>query len=375
MADKDYYDILGVGAGASPEEIKKAYRQAALKYHPDRNPGNREAEDRFKQAAEAYSVLIDPEKRSVYDRFGEEGLRGRGGAGFDPSVFTDFEDILGNFFGFSFGDLFGQTTSRRRAARPERGRDLALELEITLEEAALGADKEVKLTRHERCPVCDGAKVRPGTQRTACPACGGRGQIRYQQGFFTVSRTCSHCRGAGEIIATPCGNCQGTGMIKDKASLRIKVPAGVDDGTRLRIQGEGEAGDRGMSRGDLYVITRVQKHEFFERDKNDLVCEVPLSFAQAALGVRVEVPTFEGNEVLKVPAGVQTGETFRLRGKGIRDVGGHRRGDLYVRVAVRTPSELSKEQKALLLKLAELRGEVIDGVDRTFAEKVRKRTH
>jgi len=374
MAERDYYEILGVPAQASPEEIKKAYRQAALKYHPDRNPGNREAEDRFKLAAEAYSVLIDADKRSLYDRFGPDALRSQGTPGFDPSVFADFEDILGNFFGFNFGDFFGGG-DRRRADRPQRGRDLALELDIGLEEAALGAEKEVKLTRHERCPVCGGSKVRPGTQRTSCPACQGRGQIRYQQGLFTVSRTCSHCRGAGEIIASPCGTCQGMGKVKDRTALKIKVPVGVDDGTRLRISGGGEAGDQGMSRGDLYVITRVRKHDFFERERNDLLCEIPLSFAQAALGARVEVPTFEGSEVLKVPAGVQSGETFRLKSKGIRDVGGHRKGDLFVKITVKTPSDLSKEQKALLIKLAELRGESVDAIDRSVASKVRNLIH
>ena len=374
MSERNFYEILGVPSGASPEEIKKAYRQEALKHHPDRNPGNREAEERFKLAAEAYSVLIDPDKRSVYDRYGSEGLKGRGAPGFDPSVFMDFEDILGNFFGFSFGDFFGGT-DRRRANRPQRGRDLALELEIGLEEAALGADKEVKLTRHERCPACEGSKLKPGTQIAACPACQGRGQIRYQQGFFTVSRTCSHCGGTGEIIASPCGTCQGTGKVKDRTTLKIKVPAGVEDGTRLRVASEGEAGDQGMRRGDLYVITRVRKHDFFERERNDLLCEIPLSFAQAALGARVEVPTFEGSEILKVPAGVQSGDTFRLKGKGLREVGSHRKGDLFVKIAVRTPSDLSKEQKAVLLKLAELRGEVVDAVDRSVASKVRNIVH
>jgi molecular chaperone DnaJ len=374
MSERNFYEVLGVPSGASPEEIKKAYRQEALKHHPDRNPGNREAEERFKLAAEAYSVLIDPDKRSVYDRYGSEGLKGRGAPGFDPSVFMDFEDILGNFFGFSFGDFFGGA-DRRRANRPQRGRDLALDLEIGLEEAALGADKEVKLTRHERCPACEGSKLKPGTQIAACPACRGRGQIRYQQGFFNVSRTCSHCAGTGEIIASPCGTCQGTGKVKDRTTLKIKVPVGVEDGTRLRVASEGEAGDQGMRRGDLYVITRVRKHDFFERERNDLLCEIPLSFAQAALGARVEVPTFEGSEILKVPAGVQSGDTFRLKGKGLHEVGSHRKGDLFVKIAVRTPSDLSKEQKAVLLKLAELRGEVVDAVDRSVASKVRNIVH
>ncbi|MCJ7644546.1 MAG: molecular chaperone DnaJ [Candidatus Aminicenantes bacterium] len=374
MAGKDFYEVLGVPLGAAPEEIKKAYRRAALKHHPDRNPGNKEAEERFKEAAEAYSVLIDPDKKAVYDQYGSDGLRSQGYSGFDSSVFEDFEDILGNFFGFSFGDLFG-TAERNRRRQPERGRDLALEMEISLEEAALGVEKEIKLTRHEKCSSCNGSKLRPGSRKSVCPACQGRGQIRYQQGFFTLSRTCSHCRGAGEIIASPCGECQGTGMIKEKTSLKIKIPAGMDNGTRLRVPGEGEAGEKDMPRGDLYVITRIRKHAFFEREKNDLSCEVPLSFAQAALGARIEVPTFEGNEVLKIPPGVQSGEVFRLKGKGIRDVDGRRKGDLYVKVIVTTPADLTKEQKSLLLKLAELRGETIDDVDKSVVLKVRNLFH
>jgi len=368
MEGKDYYEILGVGRQAPAEDIKKAYRQAALKFHPDRNPGNKEAEDRFKQAAEAYSVLIDPEKRSVYDQYGPEGLKGREFSGFDSSVFGDFEDILGNFFGFSFGDFFGGG-ERTRRYRPQRGRDLALEMEIRLEEAAAGAEKEISLTRHGLCPACQGSKLRPGTQKTTCPACQGKGQIRHQQGFFIVSRTCSHCGGAGELIASPCGDCRGTGKIKDKATLKIKIPAGVDDGTRLRITGEGEAGDQGMPRGDLYVITRIQKHRFFERERDNLSCEIPISFTQAALGARVEIPTLEESEILKIPAGVQSGEVFRLKGKGIRDLSSHRKGDLYVKVIVQTPGNLSKEQKALFSKLAALRGENVEDVDRKFVAR------
>ena len=374
MAGKDYYEVLGVSRGAAPGEIKNAYRQAALKHHPDRNPGNKKAEESFKEAAEAYSVLIDPDKKAIYDQFGADGLKRQGYSGFDASVFEDFEDILGNFFGFSFGDFFG-TGERTRRRQPERGRDLALEMEISLEEAAVGVEKEIKLTRHERCPSCDGSKLRPGTRKSICPACQGRGQIRYQQGFFTLSRTCSHCRGAGEIIASPCGECQGTGMVKEKASLKIKIPAGMDNGTRLRVPGEGEAGEKDMPRGDLYVITRIRKHAFFERERNDLSCEIPLSFAQAALGARIEVPTFEGNEVLKVPPGVQSGEVFRIKGKGIRDVDGRRKGDLYMKVIVTTPADLTKEQRSLLLKLAELRGETINDVDNSVVLKVRNLFH
>jgi len=373
---KDYYEILGVSRQASAEEIKKAYRQAALKYHPDRNPGNKEAEEKFKEAAEAYSVLIDPEKRAVYDRFGHQGLQGQGYqgfSGFDSSIFQDFEDILGNFFGFSFSDFFGGESSRRY--RPQRGRDLALELQITLEEVAAGTEKELKITRHELCPVCQGAKLKPGTKKTVCPACHGRGQLRYQQGFFTITRTCSHCDGSGEIIATPCAECQGTGKVKQKRQLKVKVPPGVDDGTRLRIAGEGEAGDQGLPHGDLYIIVRVKKHPFFERKGRDLYCQIELSFSQAALGAKVAIPLLNGAfEVLKIPGGIQSGEVLRIKGQGLKELGGHRQGDLYVQVVVRTPEKLDREQKSLLVRLAEVRGEKLDEVDNSILEKYRNLT-
>ena len=370
MADKDYYGILGVRRDASAEDIKRAYRQLALRHHPDRNPGDREAEERFKEAAEAYSVLADPDKRSVYDRFGTDGLRGQGFSGFDASVFEDFEDILGNFFGFSFGDLFGGQRSRS-GRRRSRGRDLALEVEISLEEAAAGVEREIKLNRAEPCPVCKGSKREPGTQTTSCPTCGGRGQIRYQQGFFTMSRTCPRCQGAGEINATPCASCQGKGHVREKRTLKVRIPAGVDDGSRLRLVGEGEAGDEGMPTGDLYVVTRVRKHPFFERAGNDLACEITVSFTQAALGARIEIPTLEHEEVVKVPAGTQPGEIVRLKGRGVRDISGRRRGDLFVKVLVRTPDDLSKEQKALLTKLAEIRGENIESVDKSVIHRLK----
>jgi molecular chaperone DnaJ len=371
MAEKDYYHILGVARDAPPEDIKKAYRQMALKHHPDRNPGSKEAEDRFKEAAEAYSVLGDPEKRSVYDRFGSDGLRGQGFSGFDPSVFEDFEDILGNFFGFSLGDLFGGGGRSRGGTRRSRGRDLALEVEIGLDEAAAGIEREIKLNRAETCPVCRGSKRKAGTRPTACPACGGRGQVRYQQGFFTMARTCPRCQGGGEINASPCETCQGKGHVREKRSLKVRIPAGVDDGSRLRLVGEGEAGDEGMPAGDLYVVTRVRKHPFFERDGNNLACEITISFTQAALGARVEIPTLEGDEVLKIPAGTQPGETIRLKGKGVQDVTGRRKGDLFVKVLVRTPDNLSKDQKALLARLAELRGEDIESVDKSVLHKLK----
>ena len=373
MAKKDYYEVLGVSRNAPAEDVKKAYRQLALKHHPDRNPGNKEAEERFKEAAEAYSVLIDPEKRSVYDRFGYDGLRGegfQGFSGFDASVFEDFEDILGNFFGFSFGDLFGARERPRGRAR-QRGRDLALEVEISLEEAAAGVEREIKLSRAEACPACRGSRRRPGTSPSACPSCGGKGQVRYQQGFFTVARTCPRCQGQGEVISEPCETCGGKGHVKEKRTLRVRIPPGVSDGSRLRLVGEGEAGDEHMPAGDLYVVTRVRPHPFFEREENDLSCRIDISFAQAALGARVEIPTLDGSEVLRIPAGTQTGETFKLKGRGLTDVSGRRKGDLYVAVQVKTPADLSRDEKALLMKLAELRGEAVETVDKSVLKKLK----
>lgn len=372
MAKKDYYQVLGVPRDASAETIKKAYRQLALKHHPDRNPGSRDAEESFKEAAEAYSILADPQKKSVYDRFGHDGLRGegfQGFSGFDSSVFGDFEDILGNLFGFSFGDFFGG--GRRRGGGRHGGRDLALEVEISLEEAATGVEREIKLTRAETCPACRGSKRKPGTRPTSCPSCGGRGQVRYQQGFFTMARTCPRCQGTGEINASPCESCLGKGHTREKRSLKVRIPSGVGDGSRLRLAGEGEAGDEGMPAGDLYVVTRVLKHPIFEREGNDLACEITVSFTQAALGARVEVPTLEGSDVLKVPSGTQPGEIFRLKGKGIQDVAGRRKGDLFIKVQVRTPENLSKEQKSLLARLAEIRGEEIDSVDKSVIQRMK----
>ena len=376
MAKDDYYVVLGVSRNASADEIKKAYRQMALQYHPDRNPGDKEAEEKFKEAAEAYSVLGDPEKRSVYDQFGHDGLRGEAFPGFNSTIFEDFEDILGNFFGFNFGfgDLFGGRTQQRRY-QPQRGRDLSLEMEITLEEAAAGVEKEFSINRAESCPTCQGLRIRPGTKKAVCPTCGGRGQIRHQQGFFTTARTCSHCEGSGEIISIPCEECKGAGLVRQKKDLRIRVPAGVEDGSRLRISGEGEAGERGTGRGDLYVVVKVKKHEFFEREDNHLVCEVRISFIQAALGVTIEVPTLEGSEKLKIPPGTQPGEVFRLRGRGMKDLESRRVGDLFVKVQVMTPDNLSREQKSLLRQLAELREEKTEFIDQQTVRKDKERVH
>lgn len=371
---QDYYEILGISRNASTGEIKKAYRQMALKYHPDRNPGDKEAEENFKKAAEAYSVLIDPEKRSIYDRYGHQGLYGEGYggfSGFNSSVFQDFEDILGNFFNFGFGDIFG-TSARRRAYQPEDGKDLGLEIKLTLEEAAFGTEKEIKLHRKETCPECQGRKMKPGTKKASCPNCGGRGQVRYQQGFFTIARTCHRCRGTGEIIANPCEKCGGTGKITQKKSVKLKIPAGVEDGLRLRVEGEGEAGDPGASRGDLYVLIRVAKHKFFKREGKDLICDISISFAQAALGTKIEIPTLEGKpEVLKISPGTQAGDILRIKGKGMPGLNSSRRGDILVRIKVRTPENLTQKQKDLLKEFAASRGENIDDVDKSFMDKMK----
>jgi len=372
MSRRDYYDILGVSRSAGPDEVKKSYRQMALKYHPDRNPGDKTAEDNFKEAAEAYSVLGDPEKRATYDRYGRDGLRGQSFSGFDASMFEDFEDILGNFFGF--GDLFGGGRARR--GRAERGRDLGLEVEISLEEAAEGAEREIALSRSEPCPACAGSRMKPGTRPSSCPACGGHGQVRHSQGFFAVARTCSRCGGSGEIITAPCEECRGTGRASLKRNLKLRIPAGIEDGARLRIAGEGEVGERGSSRGDLYVLVHIAPHEVFERQGHDLTCEIGISVAQAALGVTAEIPRLGGGrETLKIPAGTQPGFVFRMKGCGLRDLDSRRLGDLYVKVQVHTPDDLSKEERALFHRLAELRGETLERLAVTAERKGRTSVH
>jgi len=377
MSKQDYYEILGVSRDASSEEIKRAYRQMALQYHPDKNPGNKLAEEKFKLAAEAYSVLIDYNKRSIYDQFGHEGLRGEGFSefsGFNSSIFEDFGDILGNFINFGFEDFFG-TRQKRSSYYPNRGRDLNLELEISLEEVAFGVEKEIKLNRIELCPVCNGSKMQPGTQKSVCNQCKGRGQVRYQQGFFTVSRTCSYCSGTGEVITSPCEECKGSGKVKKKKVLKLKIPAGVDNGIKLRMEGEGEAGDRGASRGDLYISIRVRKHELFERENNNLFCQILTSFTKAALGTTVEIPTFEGKEFLKIAPGTQPGKVYKLKGKGIKDLHRNIKGDLFVKVNVRTPEKLTKEQKEIIKQFAKSRGENIDTVDQNIVSKVKNIFH
>lgn len=377
MNKRDYYDVLSVGREASPEDIKRAYRKLALQYHPDRNPGDKEAEEKFKEASEAYSVLIDPEKRSTYDRFGFDGLRGEGFSGFggfNSTIFADFEDILGDFFNFGFGDIFG-TRARRRSSQPSRGRDLGLEMEVSLKEAAFGVQKEIKLNRAEHCPECKGTGMKPGTQKSSCPKCQGAGQVRYQQGFFSIARTCASCQGTGQIITTPCENCHGKSKVAEKKELKVNIPPGVDNGIKLRIEGEGEAGDVNAPRGDLFVVIKVKKHKYFQREQNNLLCDLSISFAKAAIGTRIQVPTLEGEEELAVPAGTQAGEVFRLKGHGVPHVNNHRKGDLYVKVNVETPKNLTKKQKDLLREFAETRGEKLDDVEKGILHKVKNIFH
>ena len=344
MSKRDYYEILEVTRTATDQEIKSSYRKLALKFHPDRNQGDKKAEERFKEAAEAYAILSDSDKRARYDRFGHAGV---GGAqGFDPSQFTGFEDIFGGL-----GDIFGFGASSRRAG-PQRGADLRYDLEIKFDQAAKGVETHIQIPRHEACESCKGNGAAPGTSPTTCPQCRGTGQLRYQQGFFTVARTCGQCRGAGKVIAKPCPACRGVGTVEQHRKLTVKIPAGIATGQRLRLAGEGEAGTLGGPPGDLYVVIYVREHEFFQRDGNDLHCTVPLAFTTLALGAEIKVPGIDGEETVKIPESTQTGATFRLRGKGMPDVSGRGRGDLLVTVQAITPKKLTKDQKKLLEQLA-----------------------
>ena len=351
MSKRDYYEILGVARSATEQEIKSAYRKLALKFHPDRNPGDKVAEEQFKEAAEAYAVLADTDKRHMYDRFGHAGLGGAATGGFDPTVFTGFEDILGGLGDiFGFGDVFG---GGRRRGGPQRGTDLRYDLEISFDEAAKGTEASIQIPRQETCETCHGSGAAAGSSPVTCPQCQGRGQLRYQQGFFTVARTCGQCRGSGSVITKPCATCRGAGRVQQEKKLNVRIPAGIATGQRLRLSGEGEAGPGGGPSGDLYVVVHVQEHPFFQRDGNDLYCEIPLNFTTLALGGEIQIPTLDGKEAFTIPAGTQTGSTFRIRGQGMPDVSGRGRGDLLMTVKVSTPKKLSKEQRKLLEQLSE----------------------
>lgn len=366
MSKRDYYEILSVTRTASDQEVKSAYRRLAIQFHPDKNPNDKQAEDRFKEAAEAYTVLSDKEQRARYDRFGHEGVAG-GQPNWGASGFGNIEDILGDLFGF--GDVFGRGGNSRRASAAQRGSDLRYDLEISLEEAAEGIGAPLKIPRLEACEVCKGSGAKDGTQADTCATCGGAGQVRYQQGFFSVARTCAACRGTGRVVKSPCENCDGDGRIEQEKTLEVRIPAGVETGSRLRIMGEGEGGINGGAAGDLYVVINVREHERFERQGSNLYTTAPLSFAQAALGAEVAVKTLKEAEQLKIPAGTQTGTVFRLKGKGLPILGGRGRGDLFVAASVVTPKHLTREQRKLLEQLAEMEDE--DASDEGFIDKVR----
>ena len=346
MSKRDYYEVLGVDRGASEGDIKKAYRRVAMKFHPDRNPDDSEAEEKFKEASEAYEVLSDGEKRAAYDQFGHDAVAGgAGGAG--GAGFGNFSDIFGDVF----GDIFGGGRGGR--AGPRRGSDLQYNMELTLEEAVSGITREIRIPTLASCGTCDGSGAKPGSKPSTCGTCGGLGQVRMTQGFFQVQQTCPKCRGRGSIITDPCQDCHGAGRVEEAKTLSVKIPAGVDTGDRIRLSGEGEAGPEGGPPGDLYVQVMVKEHEIFQRDGRNLYCEVPISFIDAALGGELEVPTLSGRVKLKVPPETQTGKLFRLRGKGVASVRGGGPGDLLCRVVVETPVNLNARQKELLKELQE----------------------
>jgi molecular chaperone DnaJ len=375
VSKRDYYEVLGVPRDANDQQIKSAYRRQAMKYHPDRNPGSAEAEESFKEAAEAYAVLCDPQKRAAYDRYGHAGVSGVGAGGFDPNAFAGFEDIFGSLGDlFGLGDVFG---GRRRRGGPQRGSDLRYDLEISFEESFAGAETAIQIPREETCDTCSGSGAAAGSAPEVCPQCKGSGQLRFQQGFLTVARPCSTCRGSGRVISRPCQACRGAGRVGRERKITAKIPAGIATGQRLRLYGEGEHGSAGGPPGDLYVVVHVQEHPFFHREEDDLYCELPVTFPLLALGGEARVPLVDGEDEIKIPPGTQPGSRFKLRGKGMPNVSGRGRGDLYVIARAAVPKKLTKEQRRLLEELAKtMPQEAIepgsgDGTEKPFFEKVK----
>jgi molecular chaperone DnaJ len=370
MAKRDYYEVLGVGKGASPDEIKRAYRRMAMKYHPDKNPNDKDAEAKFKECAEAYEVLSDPEKRKNYDQFGHEGLRGASMHDFSR---MNVEDIF-SMFGFDdlFGGIFG-TRGRRgeRRAGPTRGYDLETTVELTLNDIATGAEKTIEFTRQDLCPECDGNGYPRGTTPERCPACGGRGQVARGGGFFQMVSTCPQCGGSGQIITNPCKKCRGTRRVPRKRLVHIKIPAGVHEGQGVRVANEGEPGHNGGPRGDLYCYVRTKPHEFLERDGNNVIAVVPISFTQAALGATIDVPSLDGKKNLKIPAGTQYGSVFRIKGQGLPDVRTRRTGDELVQVVIETPARLNAKQEELLREFAKTENKTVSPKSVGFLEKLK----
>ena len=349
MSKRDFYDILGVNRDASDEDIKKAYRKLAMKYHPDRNPDSKEAEDKFKQCKEAYEILSDSQKRAAYDQFGHAGVDPNAGRGGAQGGFGDFSDAFSDIFGDIFGG--GRASGRSQVFR---GADLRYNMEISLEEAARGCERQIRIPTHEKCDICHGSGAKPGTEPTTCKTCGGHGQVRMSQGFFSVQQTCPTCHGSGKQITDPCTKCRGAGQIKTNKTLNVKIPAGVDEGDRIRLAGEGEPGENGGPNGDLYVVTHIKAHQVFQREGMDLHCEMPISFATAALGGEVEIPTLDGMAKVKIAGETQTGRVYRLRGKGIKSVRGSNYGDLMCHVVVETPVNLTDRQRELLREFEDI---------------------
>ncbi len=361
MTKRDYYEVLGVSKGAGQDEIKKAYRKLALQFHPDRNEGDKQAEEKFKEAAEAYEVLSDQEKRQLYDRFGHAGLQQSGFTGFRnfDDIFSSFGDIFQEFFGFGGG--------RGGARSPvRRGADLRYDLRIDFMDAVKGIETEMELTRHELCEECDGVGTRGGSQPSLCSTCGGRGQVTRSQGFFSISTTCPTCQGSGTVITNPCDKCKGVGRVLVTKKLSIKVPPGVETGSRLRLTGEGDPGEAGGPPGDLYVFIEVGNHKIFRRQDYDVIIEVPIAYSLACLGGQIDIPTLEGQDKLDIPHGTQSGGLFRLQGRGIPHIRGRGRGDLIARVYIKTPTKFSKEQEELLKKLAEIEGQKVSSKKKGF---------
>jgi molecular chaperone DnaJ len=374
MAKRDYYEVLGVDRDASDDDIKKAYRKLAIKYHPDKNPGDKAAEEKFKELGEAYEALSDPQKRAAYNQYGHAAFdprlrAGRSGGGFhDP--FEIFREVFGGGIGGSlFEEFFG---AGREPGGPERGSDLRYDLEITLEDAAQGCEREISVTKLDACESCHGSGAEPGSKKKVCPTCGGRGQVITSRGIFSIAQTCSRCEGAGKVIENPCRACRGAGRKERTSKITLKIPAGVDTGTRLRSSGNGEGGGHGGPPGDLYVVLHLKPHEIFQRDGDDLVCEVPISFVQAALGGEIGVPTLSGPAVVKIPAGTQAGTLFRLKGKGIKNLQGYGWGDLHVRVTVEVPSHLNAAQRGKLQEFAALCDKNVHPISESFFEKAKR---
>ena len=361
----DYYEVLGISGTASSDEIKKVYRKLAMKFHPDRNPGDKEAEEKFKQATEAYEVLSDSKKRQIYDTYGFEGLKSRGYQGPDfEDVFSSFGDIFGDIFGFGRGE------TQRSKQGPIRGSDLRYDLSITFMEAVHGISKDIEIERPDTCWTCEGTGLRPGYKAETCSACHGRGQVVRAQGFFRMSTTCPECRGEGEIIKDPCADCNGVGLVKSKKKVALKIPAGVDTGAKMRLHGTGEGGRKGGPAGDLYVIIHVAPHEFFLREGDLIYCQYPLNFDQAALGCSLEVPTIHGEKNIKIPKGTQTGQRFTLKNEGVQHLRGNVRGDMIVEVTVVTPKKLTKKQKELLREFGELERQKVKGNEEGLLKKL-----